>query len=115
MYVTASVPSCTRAEYKFGFKKKKKSVPRPPSQNSTCSSEVSTSEFAVIENTLLDLLSDAEERRKDLARTVDSEAAVVELQCLQRPSAKMILLSLPCATKLLGSELTLGRTVGLLR
>jgi hypothetical protein len=59
-------------------------------------------------HTLLDLLSDAEER-KDPARGVESKpGAVVEVQCLQRSSAKMILL--PRASKLLDSELTLGRT-----
>src|SRR5882757_6679500 len=51
---------------------------------------------AVIEQTLLDLLSDAEpEERKDEARSAEPEtAAGRRLQCLQSPLARMILLPL---------------------
>jgi len=62
---------------------------------------------AVIHNTLLDLLSDAEERM-DLARS--AEAAAVEV--VQRQSARMVLL--PRAT-LLGYAMTLGKTGSLSR
>lgn len=68
-----------------------------------------TVRIAVPEHTLLGLLLDAEERM-DLARSADSEAAKAAVECLQRLSARMILL--PRATKL-GYAMTLGRTGGL--
>jgi len=53
------------------------SVPRPPPPGQD-SIQFAATRIAIIEHTLLDLLLDSEEG-KDLARSVDSEVAAVEV------------------------------------
>ena len=73
------------------------SVPRPPPQDRI---QFAATRIAIIEHTLLDLLLDSEEG-KDLARSVDSEVAAVEV--------------LAETLNDLGYAMTLGRTGGLSR